>query len=174
MSGVSGIVKAVIGQVFAVSPDGSKRLLTEGDRILDGEQVQTGPTGAISLSLADGKQVDLGRDSHWDSSGHVATDATAAQQQDIAAIQQAIADGQDPTQTLEAPAAGPQPGNSGGEPGGSGGGSHTHVVLDLTAEVVDPNAGYPTIGLDFPDDERPEEITLLDTDDSDADADADA
>ena len=92
MSGVSGIVKAVIGQVFAVSPDGSKRLLTEGDRILDGEQVQTGPTGAISLSLADGKQVDLGRDSHWDSSGHVATDATAAQQQDIAAIQQAIAD----------------------------------------------------------------------------------
>lgn len=66
MSGVSGIVKAVIGQVFAVSPDGSKRLLTEGDRILDGEQVQTGPTGAISLSLADGKQVDLGRDSHWE------------------------------------------------------------------------------------------------------------
>jgi len=82
MSGVSGIVKAVIGQVFAVSPDGSKRLLTEGDRILGGEQVQTGPTGAISLSLADGKQVVLGRDSHWDSSGHVATDATAAQQQD--------------------------------------------------------------------------------------------
>ena len=39
MSGVSGIVKAVIGQVFAVSPDGSTRLLTEGDRVLDGEHV---------------------------------------------------------------------------------------------------------------------------------------
>ncbi|MDU1083625.1 MAG: retention module-containing protein, partial [Leclercia adecarboxylata] len=63
MSGVSGIVKAVIGQVFAVSPDGSTRLLTEGDRVLDGEQVQTGATGAITLSLANGKQLDLGRDS---------------------------------------------------------------------------------------------------------------
>lgn len=105
MSGVSGIVKAVIGQVFAVSPDGSKRLLTEGDRVLEGEHVQTGAAGAITLSLPDGKQLDLGRDSQWDSSGHIVAEATATQQQDVAAIQQAIADGQDPTQTLEATAA---------------------------------------------------------------------
>jgi hypothetical protein len=39
----------------------------------------------------------------------VTTEPTATQQQDVAAIQQAIADGQDPTQTLEAPA-GPQAG----------------------------------------------------------------
>jgi hypothetical protein len=69
MSGVSGIVKAVIGQVFAIAPDGSQRLLVEGDRILEGEQVETGASGAITLSLADGKQLDLGRDSHWDSTG---------------------------------------------------------------------------------------------------------
>jgi hypothetical protein len=110
MSGVSGIVKAVIGQVFAVAPDGSQRLLVEGDRVLEGEQVETGASGAITLSLADGKQLDLGRDSHWDSTGSVTTEPTATQQQDVAAIQQAIADGQDPTQTLEAPAAGPQAG----------------------------------------------------------------
>lgn len=33
MSGAVGLVKAVIGQVFVVSTDGTQRLLIEGDRI---------------------------------------------------------------------------------------------------------------------------------------------
>jgi hypothetical protein len=41
------------------APDGSQRLLVEGDRVLEGEQVETGASGAITLSLADGKQLDL-------------------------------------------------------------------------------------------------------------------
>ncbi|WP_333893438.1 retention module-containing protein, partial [Atlantibacter subterraneus] len=149
MSGVVGLVKAVIGQVFVVSPDGSQRLLIEGDRIFEGEQVLTGAAGAVTLSLADGKTLDLGRDTVWDANG--ITLPAASEQSDVAALQQAIADGMDPTQTLDPTAAGPQAGASGGGTPGAGG-AHTHVVLDLTGEIIDPNAGYPTIGLDFPDD----------------------
>ncbi len=62
-----GVVKTVIGQVFATSPDGSRHLLVEGDTILEGEQIDTGAEGAISITLSDGKTLDLGRDTHWDS-----------------------------------------------------------------------------------------------------------
>lgn len=64
MSAIVGTIKAIIGQVFAIAPDGSRRLLTEGDHILSGEQIDTGPAGAVTLSLADGKTLDLGRDTH--------------------------------------------------------------------------------------------------------------
>lgn len=66
MNGVAGTIKAIIGQVFAISPDGSKRLLVEGDRILSGEQVETAANGAVTITLPDGKTLDLGRDSHWE------------------------------------------------------------------------------------------------------------
>ncbi|HCC13004.1 MAG TPA: hypothetical protein DEQ39_19305, partial [Atlantibacter hermannii] len=165
MSGAVGLVKAVIGQVFVVSTDGTQRLLIEGDRIFEGEQVLTGAAGAVTLSLADGKTLDLGRDTVWDANG--ITLPSASDQADVAALQQAIADGMDPTQTLDPTAAGPQAGATGaGTPGG--GGAHTHVVLDLTGEILDPSAGYPTTGLDFPNDTPLEELTLLDEGDADA------
>lgn len=64
MSDVVGIIKALVGQAFAISPDGSKRLLVEGDKILSGEQIETSTTGAVSITLPNGKTLDLGRDSH--------------------------------------------------------------------------------------------------------------
>ena len=55
MSGIAGTIKAIIGQVFAISPDGTRRLLVEGDKILSGEQIETGANGAVTLALPDGK-----------------------------------------------------------------------------------------------------------------------
>ncbi|ASG64312.1 hypothetical protein CEW81_22775 [Kluyvera genomosp. 3] len=109
MNGIAGIIKAIIGQVFAISPDGTRRLLVEGDKLLAGEQIETGANGAVTLALPDGKTLDLGRDSHWDGGHGIANTPDATDTTDIAAIQQAIADGQDPTQILEATAAGHKP-----------------------------------------------------------------
>ena len=36
------VVKSIVGQVFALSPDGVRRLLIEGDRLFAGDQVMTG------------------------------------------------------------------------------------------------------------------------------------
>ncbi|MFL1419085.1 retention module-containing protein, partial [Pseudomonas fildesensis] len=146
MSSVA-VVKSIVGQVFAVSPEGIRRLLVEGDRLFAGEQVDTGPAGAVSLELADGRIIDLGRDSQWSANApDSSTDLSAATAQaapSVAELQQAIAAGADPTQTLEATAAGP---TAAGADGAVGGG-HSFVVLEATAGSVDPTIGYPTTGL---------------------------
>lgn len=51
MSSVVAIVKSIVGQVIAVSPEGIRRVLIEGDRLLTGEEVLTGPGGAVTLEL---------------------------------------------------------------------------------------------------------------------------
>ena len=65
MSTVVAIVKSIVGQVIAVSPEGVQRVLIEGDRLLAGEQIQTGAAGAVTLELQDGRTIDLGRDTQW-------------------------------------------------------------------------------------------------------------
>lgn len=106
MSSVVAIVKSIVGQVFAVSPEGVRRVLVEGDRLLVGDQVDTGAAGAITLELADGRTLDLGRDTQWsgsepDSSTDLAQ-ATAQAAPSVDELQQAIAAGVDPTTALEA------------------------------------------------------------------------
>ncbi|WLH68824.1 retention module-containing protein [Pseudomonas sp. FP2309] len=146
MSSVA-VVKSIVGQVFAVSPEGIRRLLVEGDRLFAGEQVDTGASGAVSLELADGRTIDLGRDTQWSASApDSVTDLSAATAQaapSVAELQQAIAAGADPTQDLEATAAGPTAAGSDGAVGGG----HSFVVLEATAGAVDPTIGYPTTGL---------------------------
>jgi hypothetical protein len=138
----SAKVTQVVGQVFAVAPSGEKRLLVEGDRLMAGEQVFTGEQGSVSLELSDGREVDLGRDSSF----RVADDEAAAatdqpQDLDIDAIQAAIAAGVDPTQLLEATAAGPAAGAAGA--GGQGGGN-SFVLLDRLDLRVTPDVGLDT------------------------------
>ena len=162
MSITTGIIKTLIGQVFAISPDGSSRLLIEGDKIFAGEQIETGANGAVTIGLPDGTTLDLGRGSHWGNGAPL----TEAAEPSVAAMQQAIADGLDPTQNLEATAAGPQAVDNASEDAGPGG-AHTHVILDLTGEVVDPAAGYPTEGFDFTSPATDEEMTWLNPDASD-------
>ena len=148
MSSVVAIVKSIVGQVVAVSPEGIRRVLIEGDRLFTGEQVLTGPGGAVTLQLPDGRQLDMGRDSQWSADAPTSTtnlaEATAQAAPSVAELQQAIAAGADPTKDLEATAAGPQaaPGD-----GGNAGGGHSVVMLTETAGQVDPTIGFPTNGL---------------------------
>src|SRR3989338_3338255 len=130
MSSVVAIVKSIVGQVFALSPEGTQRLLIEGDRLFKGEQVLTGPAGMVSLELADGRILDLGRDSQW-SSAELETQTTGAApppSRSAAELQQAIAAGVDPTAAFAPTAAGPTA--AGGAGGGVAGGGHSVVLLD--------------------------------------------
>jgi len=162
MSTVVAIVKSIVGQVIAVSPEGIKRVLIEGDRLFAGEEVLTGPGGAVTLELADGRMLDLGRDTQWsadapDSSTDLAQ-ATAQAAPSVEELQQAIASGVDPTTELEAPAAGPAAAG-----GGSVGGGHSFVLLEETAGVVDPSIGFPTGPLGFAAGLANEEVGGLDS-----------
>uniref|UniRef100_UPI003A7F6C6C retention module-containing protein n=1 Tax=Pseudomonas sp. LFS044 TaxID=3229880 RepID=UPI003A7F6C6C len=163
MSSVVAIVKSIVGQVIAVSPEGIRRVLIEGDRLLAGEEVLTGPGGAVTLELADGRLLDLGRDSQWsadapDSSTDLGQ-ATAQAAPSVEELQQAIAAGVDPTTELEAPAAGPAAAG-----GGSVGGGHSFVLLEETAGSVDPTIGFPTDPLGFAAGLNSDEVGGLDTD----------
>ena len=149
MSSVAAIVKSIVGQVFVVSPEGVRRVLVEGDKLFTGDQIDTGLSGAVSLELADGRTLDLGRDTQWsadapDSSTDLAA-ATAQAAPSVEELQQAIAAGADPTKDLEATAAGPAAASS----GGAAGGGHNSVMLDATAARVDPTIGFATNGPDF-------------------------
>ncbi|WP_236170197.1 retention module-containing protein, partial [Pseudomonas parasichuanensis] len=169
MSTVVAIVKSIIGQVIAVSPEGIRRVLIEGDRLLAGEHVETGPGGAVTLELADGRLLDLGRDTQWsadapDSSTDL-SQATAQAAPSVEELQQAIAAGADPTTDLEATAAGPSAAG-----GGSAGGGHSVVMLQETAGVVDPTIGFPTGPIGFATGQTIEQVAGLDTSTTTTDA----
>ena len=130
MSSAIAVVKSVVGQVIALSPEGVQRLLIEGDRLLRGEQVQTGQAGMVSLQLQDGQTLDLGRASEWlavsQTEQPASKEKTSAPTDDELSedeLQQAIAAGMDPTAELDATAAGPGAGTSGAGAGGIGGGA---------------------------------------------------
>ncbi|WP_149334884.1 retention module-containing protein [Citrobacter portucalensis] len=146
MSKLLGVIKAIIGQVYVVDANGAQRLVHEGDRVYSGEEIVTGVSGAVSISLPDGKTLDIGRNSHWGEHGLQVSHHPESSAQDIAAAQKAIADGADPTQVLEATAAG----NEAPVTLEGGGGGHTLVQLELTGQVVDPTAGFNTKGLGSP------------------------
>lgn len=63
MAKLIGVVSKVVGEVFAVAGDGSRRSLIEGDRLFAGEQLQTGAAGAVAVQLTNGHELTLGRDS---------------------------------------------------------------------------------------------------------------
>ncbi|MGX0891851.1 VCBS repeat-containing protein [Pseudomonas sp. ADAK2 TE3594] len=155
MATLIGIVSKVIGQVYAVAGDGTRRTLVEGDRLFAGEQLVSGAEGAVAVQLKNGQELTLGRDSSLQMTSqllahqvpHVETaDAVTpsqAQLTDVEQLQKAIAAGADPTQTGEATAAGP---GASGAPGGALGGGHSFVLLEEVAGRVDPIIGFPTAG----------------------------
>ncbi|RON60731.1 retention module-containing protein [Pseudomonas fluorescens] len=155
MATLIGTVTKVIGQVFAVAADGSKRGLVEGDRLFAGDQLITGAEGAVAVHLQNGQELTLGRDSSLTMTGQLLAGQAAhvnaaeavtpsdAQLTDVEQIQKAIAAGDDPTKSAEATAAGPNaPGNTTGELGGG----HSFVLLTEVGGRVDPIIGFPTAG----------------------------
>ncbi|MGX1087963.1 retention module-containing protein [Pseudomonas sp. AP3_22 TE3818] len=156
MATLIGIVSKVIGQVFAVASDGTRRALVEGDKLFAGDQLSTGAEGAVAVHLQNGQELTLGRGSsmqmtpqllanqipHVDSSEAVTP--SQAQLTDVEQLQKAIAAGDDPTQTAEATAAGPT--TTAGVPGGIAGSGHSFVMLEEVGGRVDPIIGFPTAG----------------------------
>ncbi|WP_439858923.1 retention module-containing protein [Pseudomonas sp. MBLB4136] len=169
MATLIGVVSRVVGEVFAVAGNGSRRPLTEGDRVYAGEQLVTGAAGAVAVDLGKGRQLTLGRDSSLRLDEQMLAQAaegtvpvqqaapetpSAADLTDVERLQAAIEAGEDPTLSAEATAAGP---GAGGAAGVGGGGGHSFVLLGETAGAVDPVIGFPTEGLgagpEFPDPE---------------------
>ncbi|WP_347904677.1 retention module-containing protein [Pseudomonas purpurea] len=169
MATLIGIVSKVVGQVFAVAGDGTRRALIEGDRLFAGDQLVTGAEGAVAVHLQNGQELTLGRDSSLHmtpqllahQASHVDTqDAVTpseAQLTDVEQLQKAIAAGADPTQTGEATAAGP---TGTGAPGAEGGG-HSFVLLEEVAGRVDPIIGFPTAGFNGIPEFVPERIAAV-------------
>ncbi|WP_415842622.1 retention module-containing protein, partial [Pseudomonas reidholzensis] len=155
MSTVVAIVKSVVGQVVAVSPEGIRRVLIEGDRLYAGDQVLTGESGAVTLELTDGRILDLGRETQWSAqTPDVSTDLSQESTPtapSVDELQRAIQAGDDPTVDFEATAAGPTAAGS----SGSLGGGHTFVILEASGGVA-PTIGFHTAGLSFDDELRVE------------------
>ena len=168
MATLIGVVSQVVGEVFAVASDGTRRTLLEGDRVFAGEQLVTGPSGAVAIALTNGQELTLGRDSSLplgtqqlaagNESAVAPTSETPAppseaELTDVQRLQAAIEAGLDPTLEGEATAAGPGAGSSGG---GAGGGN-SFVLLDAVGGALEPEIGFPTEGLlgapEFPDGE---------------------
>ncbi|MEX6502533.1 retention module-containing protein, partial [Pseudomonas zhanjiangensis] len=160
MATLIGVVSQVIGEVFAVAGDGTRRPLVEGDRVFAGEQLVTGAAGAVAIALVGGGELTLGRDSNLvldtqllARGGGADAEATAAAAEapsdqdltDVEQLQAAIEAGVDPTAALAATAAGPGAGGAVGA--GNAGGGHSFVLLDETAGALDPVIGFPTEGL---------------------------
>src|SRR3990167_7942319 len=160
MATLIGVVSQVVGEVFAVAGNGTRRALAEGDRVFAGEQLVTGASGAVAIALVGGGELTLGRDSNLmldtqllagargDGSAAAAQGTESApSDQDLAEVEQlqaAIEAGEDPTASLAATAAGP-----GAGAGGNAGGGHSFVLLGETAGALDPVIGFPTEGLGF-------------------------
>ncbi len=156
-----GFVKAMIGEVTATAADGSIRTLQLGDMVYANELISTGPGGAVEIEFADGSVMDLGRNSQamLDSevfdpnAAAVAETASDDVPDDVAAIQQALLEGEDPTEIGEATAAG-----AGVEDGNEG---HEAVFVDYLNPEVTPDAGFDTIGVSNEFDQPEEDIIIL-------------
>ena len=132
MATLIGVVSQVIGEVYAVAGDGTRRPLSEGDRVFAGEQIVTGAAGAIAVAMENGQQLTLGRDSSLNLNEQMLADSSNQQVPtaetppaapsdgdltDVEKLQAAIEAGVDPTLEGEATAAGPGAGGAGGAGG---------------------------------------------------------
>ncbi|WP_369959742.1 retention module-containing protein [Pseudomonas benzenivorans] len=155
MSNFVAIIKSIVGQVFATSLDGLKRQVFEGERLFQGEQLITALGSSVTVQLANGDQVDIGESSQWPAGHSEAPEQEQADNEPTSELEQAIAAGFDPTTELDPTAAGP--GSATGGAGGAPGGGHSFVMLDETAERLDPTVGFETQGLGFSSERTDEE-----------------
>jgi hypothetical protein len=154
-----GTIKLVIGDVKIKGVDGVERIAQVGEKVFAKEILITAANAVVQVQLENGNLLDLGRNTQLAldedmlaggaataGTGAAPAAAAAAAQQDVAAIQAAIAAGVDPTKIAEATAAGGAPGAG----GATDGGSHEPLVIAQAAPTQAVTAGYPTIPLTPP------------------------
>lgn len=142
-----GRVEQLLGTVKAVAPDGTERLLTVGDSVYEGEKIITEGVSAISIVMADGSRIDMGRDMALSLDeevlGTTEADEAVAQVEEVQdALAEALAQGDDIDAILEdldPTAAGPAAGGS------DGGGADLYVEAS-TIDVTQPFWGVSTTG----------------------------
>ncbi|NOI38554.1 retention module-containing protein [Vibrio sp. 070316B] len=147
------VVEATSGDVVVVKPDGSARKVSVGDIIRENEIVITAHDAELFLGVPNGV-VEVGENCvgcvdpelAWADApiaGEVNIDLAQADDEsfnddDLAAIQDAILAGADPTQILEATAAG----------GGQGSANAGFVTIDYTYIETHPSTFFETSGLE--------------------------
>ncbi|MGU5717099.1 retention module-containing protein, partial [Aeromonas taiwanensis] len=140
------VVTHLQGKIYLVAADGSQTLLSEGD-MLPKDAVLLAPEGAsfqggdTTFTLSPSKSSEEGE-------VQLAQHSQAGVPDDIAALQQAILQGTDPTQAFEASAAGgaPAAGNVGGVVGTSGNGGF--ITIDRTGDATIASAGFDSASPD--------------------------
>ncbi|MBM6551976.1 retention module-containing protein, partial [Marinomonas ostreistagni] len=145
-----GFVSQLSGTVSVQSIDGQERVLSLGDPIYFGETVVAAAEGSATIGFTDGTEifvsslaaVEIDEQVFNFASVDNASDDTpqdidpADNATDIAALQQAILEGQDPTLVQEAPAA--------GEEAAADGGAITAVDIERTDASATPEFGFDT------------------------------
>jgi hypothetical protein len=141
-----GTVSLVRNEVSATDINGVVHALSNGDKVHFGDIIKTGNDSGVVISLDNGDRFDLGRNSQGvldtDVVGHDPAMARAEALMEADAIAKALEQGVDPTQLMEATAAGGEPGAGDNEGSDS---AQAPVVITRTGEVGDVTAGYDTI-----------------------------
>ena len=160
---VVGIVKGVEGVVTAINDRGVIRTLKAGDKVFAGETIQTADGANAHIDFSRGGFATMGAGQSLPMDGTVLSQAAEAAKTkpdqpqngtsdaDVEKLQQqieeALAKGEDPTQLLEAAAAGPGAGGGGGQEG-----SDFVLVEQLAARGnVTPGFDTGTFGVEFKD-----------------------
>lgn len=134
-----GIVKLVVGDVFAVNASGAVCKLQPGDKVFPSDIIQTGELGAVQIEFHGGQRADLGRTASLLLDNDVFNPSEArGQVDDIERIQELIAAGADPTQVTDASAAG-------GE-GQASEGSHVIAEVKPILNQGAASTGFGTFG----------------------------
>ncbi|MFQ1935234.1 retention module-containing protein, partial [Aeromonas veronii] len=145
----SVVVSAIEGNVEIVLADGSSRPLQKGEILQPGAKLAIADDAKLALSPYDdtpASDVPAGSESDGPAQPQVAASQEGAPS-DIAALQESILQGVDPTQNFEASAAGGAPAAGGG--GGIGGvagtsGNGGFVTIDRTGDATIAEAGFDT------------------------------
>jgi hypothetical protein len=153
-----GIVSTVIGNVTVIDINGISRTLQAGDKIFQNDLVSTDLNGAVEISLEDGNIVDIARNSQLLLDENIYSgEGSPSTTDDVELIQQTLLDGEDPTASGEATAAGDGVADS--DSGSS------FVFLARSDDEVIPTSGFETTGIDanFPELLEEQEFDLLDS-----------
>ncbi|MCW8943122.1 MAG: retention module-containing protein, partial [Sedimenticola sp.] len=153
-SSAIGYVKLMNGLVKAVDINGIERVLQIGDAVFADETIVTGPQAAVVIELRDGSSMSMGGESQALLNDEVYDPSVAEDVADrastIDAVQQAILAGADPTDLLEATAAGAGDATVGD-------GNQGQVAVERTGDERTPESGFETTGLNRSFEEIPDE-----------------